>query len=114
MSSAFNATLTILAALAGSPVASALDAHALQEPPGVRPGSDPSNPVDVVLPPGLQGNFFRSLPIAGLLVTPDDIAQLMQTNPRLRATASQPSSGKGAAYPIPVSSAVSTRADPVD
>jgi hypothetical protein len=114
MSSGLTATLTMLAALTGSPVASAFDANALQEPPGARPGSDPSNPVDVVLPPGLQANFFRSLPIAGLLVTPDEIAQLMQTNPRLRATASQPSSGKGAAYPIPESSVVSTRADPVD
>lgn len=112
MSSGLNVTLTILATLAGSPMAPAVNADTLHEPPGVRPGSGPSNPVDVVLPPGLQGSFFRSLPIAGLLVTPDDIAQLMQTNPRLRATASQPSSGKGAAYPIPESSVVSTRADP--
>jgi hypothetical protein len=114
MSSGLIATLTILAALAGSSIASAVDANTQQEPPGVRPGSDPSNPIDVILPPGLQATYFRSLPIAGLLVTPDDIAQLMQTNPRLRATASQPSSGKGAAYPIPESSVVSTRADPVD
>ena len=70
--------------------------------------------MDVILPPEIQGAYFRSLPIAGFLVTPDDIGQLMQTNPRLRATASQPSSGKGAAYPIPESSVVSTRADPVD
>ena len=112
MSSGFNVALTILASLAGSPFAPAVNADTLHEPPGVRPGSGPSNPVDVVLPPGLQGSYFRSLPIAGLLVTPDDIAQLMQTNPRLRATASQPSSGKGAAYPIPESSVVSTRADP--
>jgi hypothetical protein len=112
MSSGFTVALTILASLAGSPFAPAVSADTLHEPPGVRPGSGPSNPVDVVLPPGLQVSYFRSLPIAGLLVTPDDIAQLMQTNPRLRATASQPSSGKGAAYPIPESSVVSTRADP--
>ena len=112
MSSGLNVTLTTLAILAGSPMAPAVNADTLHEPPAGRPGSGPSNPVDVVLPPGLQGSFFRSLPIAGLLVTPDDIAQLMQTNPRLRATASQPSSGKGAAYPILESSVVSTRADP--
>ena len=76
MSSGLNVTLTILATLAGSPMAPAVNADTLHEPPAVRPGSGPSNPVDVVLPPGLQGSFFRSLPIAGLLVTPDDIAAI--------------------------------------
>lgn len=73
-----------------------------------------SEAIEVALPLELQASLFHSLPIAGLLVTPDAIAERVLLNPRLRATASQPSSGKGAAYLIPESSVVSTRADPPD
>ena len=112
MSNGFTRALSILVSLAGGTVGSPADANTPGSTLTARPGSDLSNPVDVILPPEIQGAYFRSLPIAGFLVTPDDIGQLVQMNPRLRATASQPSSGKGAAYPIPESSVVSTRADP--
>jgi hypothetical protein len=77
-------------------------------------GGGPTDPIEVVFPPELQASLFHSLPIAGLLVTPDAIAERVLLNPRLRATTSQPSSGKGTAYPIPESNVVSTRADPPD
>jgi len=81
--------------------------------PGERAASGgPSDPIEVVLPFEMQANLFHSLPIAGLLVTPDAIAERVLLNPRLRATTSQPSSGKGAAYTIPESGVVSTHADP--
>jgi hypothetical protein len=113
MPSDFSAIPAILAFIAGSPMASAVDVDPLQPVPALA-GSDPSNPIDVSLPPELQGNDFHSLPIAGLVVTPDAIAERVLLNPRLRATVSQPFSGMGAAYPIPESSAVSTHADPSD
>ena len=67
--------------------------------------------MEIVLPLEMQANLFHSLPIAGFMVTPDAIAQLVLLNPRLRATTGQPSSGNGAAYPIDKSSVVGTRAD---
>ena len=70
--------------------------------------------MEIVLPLEMQANLFRSLPIAGLMVTPDAIAQLVLLNPRLRATTGRPSSGNGTAYPIDESSVVGTRADPPD
>ena len=70
--------------------------------------------MEIVLPLEMQANLFHSLPIAGLMVTPDAIAQLVLLNPRLRATTGQPSSGNGTAYPIDESSVVRTRADPSD
>ncbi len=39
--------------------------------------------MEIVLPLEMQANLFRSLPIAGLMVTPDAIAQLVLLNPRL-------------------------------
>jgi hypothetical protein len=82
---------------------------------GFGPGcGSPEDPMEVVLPLEMQADLFRSLPIAGLMVTPDSIAQLVLLNPRLRATTGQPSSGNGTAYPIHESSVVGTRADPSD
>lgn len=81
--------------------------------PRERPGcGGPADPMDIVLPLEMQANLFRSLPIAGLMVTPDSIAQLVLLNPRLRATTGQPSSGNGTAFPINESGVVDTRADP--
>ena len=85
-----------------------VDAAAPDQSPACGTATDP---IEIALPLEMQASLFHSLPIAGLLVTPDAIAERVLRNPRLRATASQPSSGKGAAYPIPESSAVSTRAD---
>ena len=83
--------------------------------PSEQPGcGGPENAIELALPPEMQARLFHSLPIAGLMVTPDAIAERVLTNPRLRATASQPSSGKGTAHPIPESGVVSTRADPPD
>ena len=80
--------------------------------PGHQPGcGGPTDPIEVVLLFDMQATLFHSLPIAGLLVTPDAFAERVLLNPRLRATVSQPSSGMGAAYPIAGSSAVGTRAD---
>ncbi|MGH8197589.1 MAG: hypothetical protein ACRETI_05425 [Steroidobacteraceae bacterium] len=62
--------------------ADALDPHA--SAPGA--GGGPDDPIDGVLPFELQASCFHSLPIAGLLVTPDQVAQLLLTNPRLRVT----------------------------
>ncbi len=74
----------------------------------------PENSMEIVLPLEMQANLFHSLPIAGLLVSPDSIAQLVLMNPRLRATTGQPSSGMGTAYPIDESSVVDTHADRSD
>jgi hypothetical protein len=80
-----------------------------------RPGrGGPADPLEIVLPLEMQASLFHSLPIAGLMVTPDSIAQLVLLNPRLRATTGQPSSGNGTAYPINESGVVDTRADPSD
>lgn len=49
-------------------------------------GGGPDDPIDVLLPFEMQASFFHSLPIAGLMVTPDQVAQLVLTNPRLRVT----------------------------
>ncbi|MGH8243991.1 MAG: hypothetical protein ACRETY_11655, partial [Steroidobacteraceae bacterium] len=62
-------------------------------------------------PPGLHARLFHSLPIAGLLVTPDAVAQLVLMNPRLRATTAHPITGRGAAYPVFESGVVDTHAD---
>ena len=67
--------------------------------------------MEIVLPLEMQTNLFHSLPIAGFMVTPDAIAQLVLLNPRLRATTGQPSSGNWTAYPIDESIGVGTRAD---
>jgi hypothetical protein len=75
-------------------------------------GESPGNPLDVIFPFELQAAAYRSLPIAGLIVTPDDLAQLVLTNPRLRATTNRSSSGKGTAFPIETSGVVLVRADP--
>lgn len=77
-----------------------------------RGGSE--NPLEVVLPFEMQARFFHSLPIAGLMVTPDDVAQLVLMNPRLRVTTGWPISGKGIAIPIDESDVVDTPADPID
>ncbi|MEX0733756.1 MAG: hypothetical protein WD944_08280 [Steroidobacteraceae bacterium] len=55
-----------------------------QEPPTPAAGGGPDHPIEVLLPFEMQASFFHSLPIAGLMVTPDQIAQLVLTNPRLR------------------------------
>ena len=90
-------------------------ANATGQMPGNRAGcGGPEDPMEVVLPLEMQANLFHSLPIAGLMVTPDSIAQLVLLNPRLRATTGHPSSGNGTAYPIDESSGVGTRADPSD
>jgi len=90
-------------------------AHVDAAAPGNHPArGGPTDPIEVFLPLEMQASLFHSLPIAGLILTPDAIAERVLLDPRLRATASQPSSGKGAAYTIPESSAVSTRADPSD
>jgi hypothetical protein len=111
-----NHLLGIPARLACLVVAGAWMPAAVANVDAAAPGSHPAcggaaDPIEVQLPLEMQASLFHSLPIAGLLVTPDDIAERVLLDPRLRATASQPSSGKGAAYPIPESSAVSTRAD---
>ena len=111
MSGVFSTLFAFLACIAGNPLPPAVAADA-REPPAARPGPLPATPVDAGLASEWPDSLFHSLPIAGLVVTPDAIAERVLQNPRLRATASQPSSGKGAAYPIPESSAVSTRADP--
>ncbi len=72
----------------------------------------PTDPIEVLLPFEMQASYFHSLPIAGLLVTPDNVAQRVLTNPRARATTAKPLSGKkGQAYAIDPSNVVDTRAD---
>lgn len=79
---------------------------------GAAPGSH-ANPIEISLPIDLQASFFHSLPIAGHMVTPDQVAQLVIPNPRLRVTAGLPYSGKGTAYPIHQSGVADTHADPL-
>jgi len=74
----------------------------------------PDESLEVVLPFELQASFFHSLPIAGLMVTPDQIAQRVLLNPRLRVTTGLPISGKGIAIPIDESDVVDTHADPME
>jgi hypothetical protein len=69
------------------------------------------NPIEVILPFEMQASFHRSLPIAGHMVTPDQVATLVTTNPRLRVATGQPISGTGTAYPIDESNAADTHAD---
>ena len=72
----------------------------------------PADPIEVLLPFEMQASYFHSLPIAGLLVTPDSVAQRVPPNPRARATTARPLSGKkGQAYPNDLSNVVDTRAD---
>jgi len=81
-----------------------------------RPGAagSPGEPLEVVLPFEMQASFQHSLPIAGFLVTPDDVAQLVLLNPRLRVTTGTPVSGRGSAVPIPESAVADTLADPLN
>ena len=77
-----------------------------------RPGcAGPEIPLEVVLPPELQAMLFHSLPIAGMIVTPDAIAERVLTNPRSRATAAPSITGKDAGNPTIESGAVGTHAD---
>ena len=70
------------------------------------------DPIGVVLPYEMQASYLNSLPIAGLLVTPDDAGQRVNLNPRVRATTATPVSGKkGLAHPRFPSNVVVTRAD---
>jgi hypothetical protein len=69
------------------------------------------DPIEVILPFEMQASFFHSLPIAGHLVTPDQVAQLVQMNPRLRVTTGQPFSGTGTAQTMDQSNVVDTHAD---
>jgi hypothetical protein len=70
------------------------------------------DPIEVALPFEMQASYLHSLPIAGLLVTPDSVAQRVLTNPRVRATTARPVSGKkGMAHPTDPWSVVDTRAD---
>ena len=90
-------------------------ASASGQEPSDRPGcSGPDDPMEIVLPFDMQATLFHSLPIAGLMVTPDSIAQLVLLNPRLRATTGRSSSGNGTAHPIHGSDVVDTRADRCD
>lgn len=85
-----------------------------REPPGAAASGAPDDPIEVVFPPGMHARLFHSLPIAGLLVTPDAVAQLVLMNPRLRATTAHPITGRGAAFPVNESGVVDTHADPSD
>jgi hypothetical protein len=71
------------------------------------------HPIEVMLPFELQAKLFHSLPIAGLLVTPDAIAERVLTNP-LRATTDQPLTGNGGPYLVGRPGVVDTHADPPD
>jgi len=74
----------------------------------------PTDPNEVLLPYEMQASYFHSQPIAGLLVTPDDLAQRMITTPRGHATTAKPLSGKsGTANPISRSRNVGRRADQI-
>lgn len=74
----------------------------------------PDDPIEVILPFDMQAGFFHSLPIAGLMVTPDQVAQLVLTNPRLRVTTGLPFSGMGTAVPVREPVVADTHADPMD
>ncbi len=88
-------------------------AEHVPESPAV-PGNAREQAVEVVLPFDLQRTFSRSLPIAGLIVTPDQVAQLVLMNPRLRVTTDLPTSGKGTASSIGESNVADTHADLID
>jgi hypothetical protein len=68
------------------------------------------HPIEVMLPFELQAKLFHSLPIAGLLVTPDAIAERVLANP-LRATTDQPLTGNGGPYLVGRPGVVDTHAD---
>jgi hypothetical protein len=68
---------------------------------------------EIRLPVEMQTSLFHSLPIAGHMVTPDQVAERVMTNPRLRVTAGLPYSGKGTANPIYQSGVADTHADPL-
>jgi len=72
------------------------------------------NPIEVLLPPELQAQLFHSLPIAGLLSTPDSVAQRVLQDPRLRATTAPSLTGMGRAHPVSQPGVVCTRADLFD
>ena len=98
-----------------SALASAAGAHAAVADVDVCTGcGSRASPVEVILPFELQAQFLHSLPIAGLLVTPDAIAERVLLNPRLRATIGVPFTGKGASGPVIEPGVVGTRADPPD
>ena len=104
--------ITLMLACLCIPVAFA---NSTGQEPWERPGCGAAaDLMEIVLPFEMQANLFHSLPIAGLMVTPDSIAQLVLLNPRLRVTTGRPSSGNGTAYPIDESDVVDTRADPSD
>jgi len=71
-------------------------------------------PLEVVLPLEMQASIFHSLPIAGHMVTPDQIAQQVLKNPRSRATTGLPISGTGTAVPLEERGVVDALADPMD
>ena len=71
------------------------------------------DPIEVSLPYEMQHSYLHSPPIAGLLETPDDLAQRM-TTPRVPATTARPLSGKsGLANPMNRSRNVGRRADQI-
>ena len=70
------------------------------------------DPIEVVLPYEMQASYLHSPPIAGLLVTPDQVAQRVLKKPRVRATTVIPVSGKkGLAHLNDPSNVVDARAD---
>lgn len=69
------------------------------------------NPIEVVLPADFQASLFHSLPIAGLVSTPDAMAERVLQDPRLRATAVTHLTGKGVAHPVHKPGVVCTHAD---
>jgi hypothetical protein len=72
------------------------------------------NPIEVVLPAEVQASLFHSLPIAGLVSTPDAMAERVLSDPRLRATTVMHLTGKGVAHPVHKPGVVCTHADLID
>jgi hypothetical protein len=93
---------------AGGAHAAVADAH------GCTGCGSRASPIEVILPFELQAQFQHSLPIAGLLMTPDAFAERVLLNPRVRATIGAPSTGKDASGPVLEPGVVGTRADPPD
>lgn len=79
----------------------------------VSAGGEPEYPIEELPPIEMHTDIFHSLPIAGHMVTPDQVAERVMTNPRLRVTAGLPYSGKGTANPIHQSGVAGTHADPI-
>jgi hypothetical protein len=111
MSVGFSHVAALLAGLIAGFYLPSGHAASNRPPEAARAGESPANPLDVMLPFELQAAAYRSLPIAGLLVTPDDLAQLVLMNPRLRATTNRSSSGKGTDFLTETSDVVLVRAD---